>query len=76
MLGKSWEHGGGVGVGKGKRRREKGEEKEWGELGGVGGWRWRNGGSRSREEDIYIKGGILGLARDLALEEIPGVKFI
>ena len=52
---------------------EKGEGKDWGELGAVGGWRWRKGGYRSREEDIYIKGAILRLARDLALEGIPGV---
>ena len=29
---------------------------------------------RSREEDIYIKGAILWLARDLALERISGVR--
>ena len=53
--------------------REKGEKKDWRELGEVGGWRWRKGSERSREEDIYTKGAILGLARDLALEEIRGV---
>ena len=68
-----------VGVGVGVRMREeekgreKGERKDWREHGGVGRWRWRKGGYRSREEDIYIKGIILGLARDLALERIPGV---
>ena len=54
----------------GKRGRGKGEGKHWRELGGVGGWRWGKGGYRSREEVIYIKGAILGLARDLALEGI------
>ena len=39
----------------------------------MGGWRWRKGGYRSREEDIYIKRAILRLARDLALEGIPSV---
>ena len=39
----------------------------------MGEWRWRKGSYRSREEDIYIKGAILGLARDLALERIPAV---
>ena len=77
MQGKSWEHRDGVGVGVGlgeaERGREKGEKKDWRELGGVGGWRWRKGGYRSREEDTYSKGSILGLARDLALEGIPGV---
>ena len=63
----------GVGLGEGKRGREKRERKDWRELGGVGGWRWRKGRYRSREEDIYIEGAILGLARDLALEGIPGV---
>ena len=39
------------------------------------GWlRWRKGGYGSREEDILIKGVILGLARDLALDEFPGVQ--
>ena len=51
---------------------EKGEAKDWGELGGVGGLRWRKDRYRSREEDILIKGAILGSARDLALEGIPG----
>ena len=35
----------------------------------LGEWEWY----RSREENIYIKGAILGLVRDLALEGIPGV---
>ena len=30
-------------------------------------------GCRSKKENIYIKGAILGLTRDLALEGIPGV---
>ena len=63
----------GVGLRDGDRMREKGERKDWRELWGMGGWRWRKGRYRSRKEDIYIKGAILGLARDLALEEIPGV---
>ena len=41
--------------------------------GGVGVLRWRKGRNRSREEDIYIKGTILVLARVLALEGNPGV---
>ena len=57
----------------GKRGRGKGEKKDWQEIGGVGGWRWRKGGYGSREEDTYSKGSILGLARDLALDGIPGV---
>ena len=32
------------------------------------------GGYGSREEDILIKGVILGLARDLALEGFPSVQ--
>ena len=60
-------------MGEGERGREKGERKDWGELGEVEGWRRRKGDYKSREEDIYIKGAILGLARDLALEGIPGV---
>ena len=47
--------------------------KDWRVLGGVGVWRCRKGEYRSREEDIYIKGSILGLVRDLALKGIPGV---
>ena len=58
---------------KGERGREKGEGKDWQEIGGVGGWRWRKGKYKSREEGIYIKGSVLGLARDLGLEGIPGV---
>ena len=53
--------------------REQGEGKDWGELGGVGWLRWRKGRYSSREEDIFIKGAILGLARELALEGISGV---
>ena len=53
--------------------REKGEGEDWGELGGMGWLRWRKGLYGSREEDILIKGAILGLARDLALEGFPGV---
>ena len=60
-------------MGEEEKGREKGAEKDWGEFGGVGWWRWRKGGYRSKEEDIYIKAAILGLARDLALEGIPGV---
>ena len=40
-----WE-GGGRGEG-----REKGERKDWQELGRVGVWRWRKGRYRSREEE-------------------------
>ena len=60
-------------LGEGEKGRGKGEGKNWQELGGVGGWRWRKGGYGSWEEDTYSKGSILGLARDLALEGIPGV---
>ena len=49
----------GVGLWEGESGREKAEEKDWGELVGVGGLRWKKGGYRSREEDIYIKGAIL-----------------
>ena len=35
--------------------------------------RWRKDGYGSREEDILIKGGIVGLARGLPLEGFPGV---
>ena len=54
--------------------REKEEWEDWGELGGVGGWRWRKSPYGSRKEDILIKGAILGLARDLSIEELPGVQ--
>ena len=53
--------------------REKGEGKDWKKLGGVGGWRRKKVGYRSRKEYIYIKGAILGLSRDLTLVGIPGV---
>ena len=53
--------------------REKGEGENWGELGGMGWLGWRKGGYGSREVDILIKGAILGLAKNLALEGIPGV---
>ena len=45
--------------------REKGEEEDWGWLGGMGG---RKDGYGSREVYISTKGAILGLARDLFLE--------
>ena len=48
--------------------REKGEQEDWGELGGMGWLRWRKGEYGSREVDILIKGAILGLTRDLTLE--------
>ena len=54
--------------------REKGEGKDWGELGGMGRLGWRKGGYGSREVDILIKGAILELARDLTLEGFPGVQ--
>ena len=63
----------GVGFGVGMRGRGKGEGKDWQEFEGVGGWRWRKGIYRSWEEDIYIKGAILPLSRDLDLEGIPDV---
>ena len=76
MPGKSWKHGGGDrsrgGVGRRGVGREKGERTDWREFGGVGRSRWRKGRYRSREEDTYIKGSILRLARDLSLEGIPG----
>ena len=53
--------------------REKGEGEDSGELGGMEWLGWRKGGYGSREEDILTKKAILGLARDLALEGIPGV---
>ena len=49
----------GVGLWERESGREKAEEMDWGELVGVGRLRWRKGGYRSREEDIYIKGAIL-----------------
>ena len=67
---------GGDGVGGGEMGREQGEHKDWEELGGVGWLRWRKGGYGSKEEDILIKGAILGFARDLALEEFPGDQHI
>ena len=54
--------------------REKGEGENWGELAGMGWLRWRKGGYGSREEDILIKGAILELARDLALEGFPDLQ--
>ena len=67
------EAGVGVSLGEGEKWRGKGKGKDLQELGGVGGWKLRKGRYRSKEEDIHIKGAILGLARDLALEGIPGV---
>ena len=54
--------------------REKGEGEDWAELRGIGWLRWRKGAYESREEDILIKGAILGLARDLTLEGFPGIQ--
>ena len=54
--------------------REKGEGEDSGELGGMGWVGWRKGGYGSREVYILIKGAILGLARDLTLEGLPGVQ--
>ena len=51
-----------------------GERREKGRIGGVEWLRLRKGGYGSREEDTLIKGVILGLARDLALEGFPGVQ--
>ena len=45
----------------------------WGMLGKVGCLRCRNDGYGSRQEDILVKGAILGLARHLALDGFPGV---
>ena len=67
--------GEGKGKGRGGERREKGRPGEsLGERGGVGWLRWRKSGYGSTEENILIKGVILGLARDLALEGFPGVQ--
>ena len=52
--------------------REKGEEEDSGELGGMGWVGWRKGGYGSREVNILIKGAILRFARDLTLEGFPG----
>ena len=52
--------------------REKGEEQDWGNLGGIGWVGWRKGGYGSREVNILIKGAILGFARDFSLEGVPG----
>ena len=52
--------------------RGKGERKDWKELGGVGGWKWRKGGYGSREVNISKKGAILGFVSDLILEGVPG----
>ena len=57
--------------GDGERERKK---VVWGEFGGMGWLERRKGGYGSREEDILIKGAILGLARDLTLEGFPGVQ--
>ena len=54
--------------------REKGEEEDSGELGGMRWMGWRKGGYGSREVGILIKEAILGLARDLALEGLTGVQ--
>ena len=57
----------------------RGEGEKEGTRGGLGkawvvGWlRWRKDGYGSTEEDILIKGAILGLARGLALEGFPDV---
>ena len=62
------------GWGEGEMGREMEEGKDWGELGGMGRLRWRKGGYGSREEDILIKGTILGLARDLTRKGFPSVQ--
>ena len=56
----------------GEMGREKGEGKDWGQLGGMGWVEWRKDGYGSREINILIKGAILGFARDLFLEGFPG----
>ena len=43
------------------------------QFGGMGWLRWRKGRYGSREQDIFIYRIILEIARDLALEGIPGV---
>ena len=57
-------------MGEGEMGREKGEGRT-GESLRVGRCRWKTFLYRRREEDLYIKGPILGLARDLALVGIP-----
>ena len=52
--------------------REKGEEEDSGELGGMECVGWRKVGYGSKEANILIKGAILGFARDLTLEGFPG----
>ena len=52
--------------------REKGEEEDSGELGGMRWMGWRKGEYGSREVNILIKGAILWFARDLILEGFPG----
>ena len=52
--------------------REKGDGEDSGELGGMGCVGWRKDGYGSREVNIFIKGAILGFARDLILEGFPG----
>ena len=56
----------------GEMGREKGEAEDPGELGRMGWVGWKKGGYGSREVNIFIKGAILGLARDLTLEGFPG----
>ena len=64
----------GVGWAEGQMEREKGEGEDWGYLVGMGWLTWRKGGYGIREEDILTKEVILGLPKDLALEEFPGVQ--
>ena len=52
--------------------REKGEGKDWGELGGMGWVGWRKDGYGSREVNISTKATTLGFARELILEGFPG----
>ena len=74
MLGKSWEHGGGVGVGGRRDGEREGRRTGLGRTWRNGMVRWKKGRYGNREEDILTKGAILGLARDLALEEFPDVQ--
>ena len=73
MPDKNWDLGGGVGVGVRGHGERKVRRGGWGDYGGMGWLGWRKGRYESREEDILIKGVMLGLARDLTLQGFPAV---
>ena len=60
--------------GEGKMGKENGEGEDWVELMGMEWLRWRKSLYGINEEDILLKGAILGLVRDLCLQRFPGVQ--